>query len=130
MFDNLRFFWEYRKQNRIFSKALKIKRDIKVELFLLFGLWKSKRLENLLKRNCRCYLAYYEKRGIETSFKDLDYITARILAIYSILYDKELLQTEIENFDNVFSQEYVREKIKQFTLNDAGMKNLVEEAAL
>lgn len=75
-------------------------------------------------------MAYYEERGIETSFKDLDYITARILAIYSILYDKELLQTEIENFDNVFSQEYVREKIKQFTLNDAGMKNLVEEAAL
>ena len=130
MFDNLRFFLEYRKQNKIFSKALEIKRDIKVEIYLLLGLWKSKRFENILKRNCRCYLAYYKKRNVEVGFEDLNYIAARILAIYSILYDEELLETELNNFDNVFSREYVKRKIDEFRLNDTSVKNLVKEAVL
>ena len=130
MFDNLKFFLEYRRQNKIFSKALKIKRDIKIELFLLFGMWKSRRLENLLKRNCRCYLAYYEERGIELGFKDLDYITSRILTIYSIYGDKEIMNIEIENFENVFNEEYVKRKINELIINDAGLKNLVKEAVI
>ena len=130
MFDNLKSFLEYRKQNKIFSKALNIKRDIKIELFLLLGMRKSRRWENLLKRNCRCFLAYYEERSIELGFKDLDYITSRILTNYSIYGDKEILNIEIENFENIFNREYVKRKINELTINDASLKNLVKEAVI
>lgn len=131
MFDNLKIFLEYRKYNKIFSKALKIKRDIKIELYFLFGLWKNKKWGNILKRNCRCYLAYYKERGIEADLKNLNYIAVRISVIYKILYDKEILKAELNKFKNIFSREYVENKINELILkNDASMKNLVEEAVI
>lgn len=91
---------------------------------------KGRRWENLLKRNCRCFLAYYEERSIELGFKDLDYITSRILTNYSIYGDKEILNIEIENFENIFNREYVKRKINELTINDASLKNLVKEAVI
>ena len=85
------------------SKELDIKRDKKIEYCLLFGLWKSSKFLKLLKRNCRCYLEYYEERDRDLSFKDLDYIVNRIVAQYNIINDNEILKGEIDNFDNLFS---------------------------
>ena len=78
MFDNIHFFLNVRKQNKMISEELEIKRDRKIEYFLLFGLWKSKRLVKWLKKISRCYLGYYEERNIEIGFNDLDYITVKI----------------------------------------------------
>lgn len=130
MFDDVKFFLKYRKQNKIISKALKIRRDRKVELYLLFGFWRREKAENILKRNCRCYLAYYEKRNIKPTFKNLDYIISRFISIYNILGDKDILQIEIENFDdNYFCKTYIENKVKELlNINDAEMKNLVKEA--
>lgn len=112
------------------SKTLEIRRDKKIEYCLLFGLWKSSKFIKLLKRNCRCYLEYYEERDRELKFKDLDYIINRIVAQYNIIYDTEILKEEIDNFDNPFSKEYVRNKIKELLniSSDTEINNLVGEA--
>jgi len=130
LFDNLKIFLQYRKQNKIVSKALKIKRDRKIEIYLLLGLWKNKRFENFIKRNCRCFLSYYEERGKEIKFNDLNYIISRFISIYNILGDEEILNVEINNFDNVFNKTYVENKVKEILniKNDARKKNLVFEA--
>ena len=111
------------------SKELKIKRDKKIEYCLLFGLWKSSKFVKLLKRNCRCYLEYYEERDKELKFKDLDYIANRIAAQYNIINDKEILRGEIDNFDNPFTREYVKNRIKELLniISDTEI-DLVEEA--
>ena len=129
MLDNLKFFLEYRKQNKIGSRSLGIKRDLKVELFLLLGLWKSKQLVRILKRNCCCYLEYYEKKGLIPNFKQLNYIISRVAAIYNIIEDDKLLEAEIENFDDCFSQAYVKNKVNELTnKSDIENKNLVVRA--
>ena len=131
MFDNIRFFLNFRKQNKIVSEGLGLKRDKKIEIYILFNLWKSDRMVKLLKRNCRCYLDYYSERGKELDFKALDYIAGRIITQYRILKDKEILDGEIENFDNPFCMEYVKQKVEKFIdISDTGTKNLVMEAIL
>ena len=113
------------------SRELNLKRDKKIEYFILLGLWKSKKLVKILKRNCRCYLDYYEERGIEVGFEDLDYITNRIIAQYNIIKNKETLETEIENFDNPFCQSYVKDRIKEIlNIGDTRNKNLVVGAVI
>ena len=132
MLNNLKHFLEYRKQNKIFSKELKIRRDIKIEIFLLFGLWKTEKFINILKRNCCCYLEYYEERGLELTFKDLNYIVARIATIYSIINNDEILETEFSIFDNYFYQTYIKNKTKELLIktSDTKRKNLIEEAVI
>ena len=129
MLDNLKFFLDYRKQNKISSKSLGIKRDLKVELFLLLGFWKSKILVSFLKNNCRCYLEYYERRESVIGFKELDYVISRVAAIYNIIHDEEILEAEIENFDNCFMRSYAKKKINELiNKSDIENKNLVTRA--
>lgn len=131
MFDNIRFFLNFRKQNRIVSEVLGLKRDKKIELYLLFNLWKSNRLVNILKRNCRCYLEYYLERESDPNFRDLDYIINRIAAQYNIIEDKEILEEEFDRFENPFSRDYVKKRVEELIgTSDTGTINLVEEAVL
>lgn len=132
MFDNIYFFLNFRKQNKMISKKLEIKRDKKLEYYLLFGLWQSSKMVEILKRNCRCYLEYYEERDRDPSFKDLNYVINRIMAQYNIIHDNEILKGEIDNFDNVFSREYIRNKVKELLdiSGDTRNTNLVGEAVI
>ena len=131
MFDNIRIFLNFRKQNKIVSEALTIKRDKKIEIYILFNLWKSNRMIKLLKRNCRCYLDYYTEREKELNFIDLDYIASRIITQYLLSNNEETLKEELNNFDNLFCKEYVKQRIKKFIdISDTGTKNLVMEAVL
>ena len=114
MLDNLRFFLDYRKQNKVISKSLGIRRDRKIEICLIFRLWKSERFLKKLKRNCRCYLEYYEERELDLHFEDLNYIAARVAAIYNITKDDEILEAEFENIENCFSRSYLEDKVKRF----------------
>ena len=133
MLNNLRFFLDYRKENKIVSESLGIKRrDKKIEICLMLGLWKSNKFIKRLKRNCRCYLEYYEERELELSFKDLNYIVSRITTIYNIIQDEEILEAEFENIENCFSRSYVESKVKEFIYkqSDTENKNLVVGAVM
>ena len=131
MFDNIRIFLSFRKQNKIVSEELALKRDKKIEICILFNLWKSNRVMKFLKRNCRCYLEYYIEREKELDFKDLDYIAGRIITQYILSEDEKILKEEIESFENPFCMDYVKRKVKKFIdISDAGTKNLVMEAVL
>ena len=123
MLDSLRFFLDYRKQNKIISKSLGIKRDRKVEICLFLGLWKSKMFLKILKRNCRCYLEYYEERELELSFKDLNYIAARVAAVYNITKDDEILEAELKNIENCFSRSYLERKVKKIIHRKSDIEN-------
>ena len=114
------------------SRSLKIKRDKKIEFCLLSGLWKSDRFIKKLKRNCRCYLEYYEERELELSFKDLNYVVSRVATIYKIIKDEETFETELNNIENCFSRSYVENKVKEFVnyKSDNENKNLVDGAVM
>lgn len=123
MLDNLKSFLDYRKQNKIISKSLGIKRDRKVEIFLLLGLWKSKKFLKNLKRNCRCYLEYYEERELDLRFEDLNYIVTRVAAIYNIIKNDEILEAEFENIKNCFARSYLEDKVKRFIHRKSDIEN-------
>ena len=123
MLDNLRFFLDYRKQNKVISKSLGIRRDRKIEICLIFRLWKSERFLKKLKRNCRCYLEYYEERELDLHFEDLNYIAARVAAIYNITKDDEILEAEFENIENCFSRSYLEDKVKRFIHKKSDIEN-------
>ena len=131
MFDNIRFFLNFRKQNKIVSEELELKRDKKIEMYLLFNLWKSDRMVKLLRRNSRCYLEYYLERESDLGFKDMDYIVSRIAAQYNVTKNKKVLDREINSFSNPFCLAYVKRKVEMLIdTSDTGTKNLVKEAAL
>ena len=116
MFRNLRLFFEYREQNKVVSKVLKIRRNKTIEMYFLFGLYRYGIFEKLLKRKCKCYIDYYKNK--EIYFEDLNYIICRIISTYNILGDKEILEREKNNFDNYFVKKYVENKISELIEND------------
>ena len=133
MFDNFKTFLSYRRQNKIFSKELNIKkRDLKVEIYLLFGIWKSERFLKRLKRSCRCYQEYYEERDKEITFGDLNYIVSRVATIYNLTNNEELFETELNNFDNYFMRSYIKNKTEELLnkVSDTKGKNLIVEAVM
>lgn len=119
MLENFRLFLKYKEQNKNNSKALGIRRDKKIELYFLLGLYKKERFSKILKRNCKCYIDYYEERNKEIRWKDLNYIICRIVSIFNILGDFKILEKEKNNFDNYFVKIYVENKISELIKHDA-----------
>lgn len=107
------------------SQTLGIKRDKKIEFYLLkniraFSNYKN-RIKNekeknemfrRLKENNRSFIDYYYKRNINAGFKGLDLIACRILVIYFLENGYEAIEDEINKIEDQFSRVYLRNRIK------------------
>ena len=112
MLEVLYLYFQYRKYNTKIARKLKIQRDKKYEHYILSKLKNTNaELEEDLKKNCRCFIKYYEEREKELDFKALNYIICRIMATFLITQDEEVLELEQQNFTNPFCELYVRNKI-------------------
>lgn len=146
MIAYIKVFLEYRKYNIIFSRMFGIKRDLRLELYLLRNIMffvaydkspnkerelKKELLEEKLRKRCRGYLEHYNKKS-QVSFKDLDYIACRILASYMISHNEDELKKELKNNEMVadcFCRSYlerrVEEGLKSFQHNEISLDNKI-----
>lgn len=99
------------------SRILGIRRDIRIEIYLLLNIIAFSKRKNVdkkinrLKENSRSFIEYYKKRKISVGFKGLDLIACRILIISS-MEKKYNYKNELAAIDNEFSREYLLRKLK------------------
>ncbi len=114
----------YRRLNIKMSRILGIKRDRRIEFYLLTNIKtfsdydKGMISEDAMKEKVRrlregskSFVEHYRKRGISVGFKGLDLMACRILVIDALENGFDYLNSEVNELDNVFSREYLLQRI-------------------